>query len=350
MSPAGQNGGTSAAGEPEDGGLTCNGTLLGNESQTDSLTADVTFEAVQARHNADFQCREPRPQSATLTLVKQVVNDDLGLALPSAWNLLASGPSSTNPSGVTGSAAVTGVPVVPGQYSLSESIGPIGYSASEWSCVVNTGSPVVGSSITLANGDNAVCTIINDDVEPLACQPGRAYADAVFFSDIGVRKNNTAVNADRSDPTDALGAPQSTGAPFDSPVVAGSFFSLGFDEGTDATPLEGGKITLTFNNNYIIDGPGNDIRAWEVTGGTSYPVEKIRVEVSQDNVTWYTAAPVLLRDEEADLNSTPLEWAKYVRITDISVRTDAGYPADADGYDLDAVSALNCAQLPGNTL
>jgi predicted ribosomally synthesized peptide with SipW-like signal peptide len=345
-SPAGDNNNNQIAGEPEDGGITCNGTSLGNESQTDSLTADVVFEAVQARHNEGFQCEQPRPQRATLTLIKEVINDDFGETQATAWTLYAQGASTTNPSGTTGSIAVTGASVVPGTYTLSEDA-LIGYSASSWSCVVNGAPAVLGDMVTLNDGDIAVCTITNDDSEPLACQAVQSYADTVVSSDIGVRKNNTSINVDRTDPADALGAPQSTGAPFDSPVVAGSFFSLGFDEGTDLTPNEGGKIVLSFNDNYIIDGPGNDIRAWEVTGGTSYPVEMLKVEVSQDGSTWYTASPALLRDEEADMSVTPLNWAKYVRLTDVSVRTDAGYPADADGYDLDAVSALNCATLQG---
>jgi predicted ribosomally synthesized peptide with SipW-like signal peptide len=56
MSPAGNNNGNGTSGEPEDGGITCDGIALGNESQTDSLTADVSFEAMQARNNPGFQC------------------------------------------------------------------------------------------------------------------------------------------------------------------------------------------------------------------------------------------------------------------------------------------------------
>jgi len=37
-------------------GITCDGTLLGNETQTDGATLDVSFSAVQARHNDSFQC------------------------------------------------------------------------------------------------------------------------------------------------------------------------------------------------------------------------------------------------------------------------------------------------------
>jgi predicted ribosomally synthesized peptide with SipW-like signal peptide len=54
--PAGDNNGNQTAGEPEDGGITCDGTGLGNESQTDRLTADITFNAVQARNNPKFLC------------------------------------------------------------------------------------------------------------------------------------------------------------------------------------------------------------------------------------------------------------------------------------------------------
>ena len=61
---------------------------------------------------------------ATLTLVKEVVNDDGGTALDTAWTLTATGPTA-GVSGPTGDPAVTGVPVSAGSYVLSES-GPVG--------------------------------------------------------------------------------------------------------------------------------------------------------------------------------------------------------------------------------
>ena len=238
MTPAGNNNGNGVSGEPEDGGYSCNGSALNNDTQTDSLTADVSFSAVQSRNNSGFQCDEPRE-------------------------------------------------------------------------------------------------------EILACEtPTLAYADSVVDSNQGERKNGTAVNADRSDPLDALGAPQSLGAPFDSPVPTGEFFSLGFDEEADATPLEGGWIVVEFTDNVIVDGPGNDLRVWEITGGTSYPVEKVKIEVSQDGSTWFPVASSLDRDAEADLATSGLPWAKYVRLTDVSVESE--FEDIADGYDLDAFSALNC--------
>lgn len=41
-----------------DGGFDCDGSLLGDESQTDTLTADITFTAVQSRNNPNYQCDE----------------------------------------------------------------------------------------------------------------------------------------------------------------------------------------------------------------------------------------------------------------------------------------------------
>lgn len=58
MSPADDNDTNGTAGEPADGGFTCDGSALGNESQTDSFTADIAFQAYQARNNDDFQCEE----------------------------------------------------------------------------------------------------------------------------------------------------------------------------------------------------------------------------------------------------------------------------------------------------
>lgn len=237
-SPADDNNGNQKSGEPSDGGFLCSGAELGNESQTDSLTADVAFSAVQARHNPNFMCE-----------------------------------------------------------------------------------PV-----------------------DLTCDPEQSYATKVVAFSQGVRRNGTPVDPSRSNPTFALGAPQSAGTSFDNPVVPNSFFSLGFNP--DAQQLEGGWIVVEFEDGYIVDGPGNDLRAWEVTGGNSYPVEKIKIEVSQNGSDWHLVSASLDRDVEADLASSGLAWAKYVRVTDVSPR--APFEATADGYDLDAFSALNCATLPPN--
>ncbi len=93
-----------------------------------------------------------------LTLVKQVVNQAGGTAVPTAWTLTGTGPVTI--AGASGSAAVTNAAVRVGGYALTESNGPSGYSASAWSC---TGGTLVGSTVTLALGSNATCTITNTD-------------------------------------------------------------------------------------------------------------------------------------------------------------------------------------------
>ena len=236
MTPIGDNNGNQIAGEPEDGGITCDGSLLDNTTQTDSLTADVVFSAVQARHNDSFLCH-PKPKEP-----------------------------------------------------------------------------------------------------PIACEIIQTYADEVVALDQGLRKNGTLVTADRSNPAFALGAPQSAGTPYDNPVIPNSFFSLGF-------PLGGhtGEIVLSFNDNFVIDGPGNDLKLWEVTGGTSYPDEKVDVYLG-DNAAgpWTQVADDVTRDAEIDIDilAPGLDQARYVRIVDAS--NLALFESTADGYDLDAVQALNC--------
>jgi LPXTG-site transpeptidase (sortase) family protein len=100
-----------------------------------------------------------------LTLLKTVVNDNGGTALDTAWTLNAT-QGATTISGVEGDAAITNAAVATGTWTLGENGGPAGYTASSYSCVKNTGSPVVGDSITLATGDTATCTITNDDAAP----------------------------------------------------------------------------------------------------------------------------------------------------------------------------------------
>lgn len=327
-SPAGDTNENQVAGEPEDGGISCDGSTIGNESQTDSLTADISFEAVQARNNGEFQCDVPQGPRTTLTLVKQILSGDSVLA---DWTLEATG--NTNLSGISGSADVTNVVVLPGMYDLAELGDVLEYEATNWSCT--GGNQIDGDTIEISEGDQVECRISNF----LTCDPAQAYADNVVSYSQGVLKGGGAIALDRTDPLKVLGAPQSAGTPFDNPVVAGSFFSLGFNAST--TIPTGGSIVVEFVDNYIVDGPGNDLRMWEVTGGSSYPIEKLKIEVSKNGTTWFEVASSLDRDAEADLALSGLSWARYVRLTDVSDRSlfnDA-----ADGYDLDAFSALTCA-------
>lgn len=104
----------------------------------------------------------------SLTLNKIVVNNSGGAAAESAWTLTATGSTTISGPGASGSTdVVSGATFLAGTYILSESAGPADYASSTWSCVKNSGVPVIGSSITLGLGDTAICTIINDDIAPV---------------------------------------------------------------------------------------------------------------------------------------------------------------------------------------
>lgn len=54
--PDANNNGDQTAGTPADGGISCDGSSETNITQTDSLTADVSFYAEQSRNNSGFLC------------------------------------------------------------------------------------------------------------------------------------------------------------------------------------------------------------------------------------------------------------------------------------------------------
>jgi len=167
---------------------------------------------------------------------------------------------------------------------------------------------------------------------PLACV--ETWATTVESTSQGVRKNGTAVLAARSTPSTALVA-QTTGTAFDPAPVEGTFYSLGF-KNSGATP--GGEIIVGFPAPFF-NGPGDDLRLFEVTGGPPYPDEKVKVEVGPSNIgPWTEISSSLTKDGTADMGS--VVSAQFVRITDIS--NIALFETTADAYDLDGVRAL-CA-------
>jgi uncharacterized repeat protein (TIGR01451 family) len=98
-------------------------------------------------------------QPPMLTLVKQVINDNGGTAQPSDWTLQADGPT---PISGAGSASSNGS-FSAGTYSLRE-FGAAHYTPSGWGC---QGGSQNGNTITLGIGESAVCTISNDDIQPV---------------------------------------------------------------------------------------------------------------------------------------------------------------------------------------
>ncbi|WP_402840253.1 VWA domain-containing protein [Microbacterium sp. GXS0129] len=101
-------------------------------------------------------------EAASLTLIKQVVNDDGGTAAASDWTLTATGSGAPAISLASGAAspARAGVP-----YVLAEN-GPSGYALTALSCDNGHAVSVDSRTLTLALGEHVTCTFTNDDIAP----------------------------------------------------------------------------------------------------------------------------------------------------------------------------------------
>lgn len=102
------------------------------------------------------------PTTGTLTLVKIVSQNAIDPI--SAWTLNANGSGDLND--FSGQSGVS-KDVDPGNFDLSETGPTQNYSASDWSCILDTDSVDVpaqmvdGDTVTISAGQNVVCTILN---------------------------------------------------------------------------------------------------------------------------------------------------------------------------------------------
>ena len=101
----------------------------------------------------------------SLTLNKQVTNNNGGTAVAADWLLQADGPAAFVGSGPT---VVSGAGQLPCTYNLSET-GPDGYTRTSLTCDNTVGQV---ESVTLGLGEDVTCTFVNDDV-----------GDALIFQD-----------------------------------------------------------------------------------------------------------------------------------------------------------------------
>lgn len=133
------------------GGITCDGSQLNNSTQTDSLTADVTFTATQARNNPGFLCVPPAP-SGKIVVKKVVVNNNGGNNVISDFLLYVDDGFVTTQ---VLSGATTSVPV--GSYNVSEA-GAEGYQAAF------TGDCDAFGNVTVGANETKVCTLTNTEL------------------------------------------------------------------------------------------------------------------------------------------------------------------------------------------
>jgi len=132
--------------------------VISSSSQFESDTTNNT-DTVQIIPNAE------------LVIVKEVVNDDGGSGGLSDFAVASSAGTLVFDGGVAAGTTTTYTAdtlyVPPGTYSLTE-LDFDGYTEGAWSCTVGTvGSPAFDAgSVTLAFGEQTVCTIVNDDIAP----------------------------------------------------------------------------------------------------------------------------------------------------------------------------------------
>ena len=227
-------------------------------------------------------------QTATLRLVKEVVNDDGGTAVPADWSLSAT-PTGTFPAGLptvtqpgASTADAVSVSVRPGvSYALSESDLP-GYENTDLECQIASEASGDTTSIQLNPGDIATCTFTNDD------QPAALTLIKTVTNDNGGDAEATDWTLTATGPTTGVTGTTGSDPVTDAEVSAGSYDlseadgPAGYTGGdwsctggtltgaTVAVPL-GGDVACTINNN---DQPAQLTLVKTVTndnGGTAQP-------------------------------------------------------------------------------
>jgi len=125
--------------------------LNGDDYDWGWYVAEVEFYSCSA---------EVLPSDTSLTLVKQVINNNGGTAESADWTLSATG--GPTPFSGPGPSVSSNTNFESGSYDLLESGGPEGYIASTWNC---DGGSLDGATITVSLGQAVTCTITNDDLD-----------------------------------------------------------------------------------------------------------------------------------------------------------------------------------------
>ncbi len=185
------------------------------------------------------------------------------------------------------------------------------------------GATYTGTPIADAYDVDGIMCLNGYEASPIPASLVAGFAAHVENYSPALRKNGSPITPARTNPNNALGAPQGTD------VI--NFVSLGF----------GGSLTLKFD--YVIfDNPAaNDIRIVETSFGNpscAHYSEKVMVEGSLDNINWVTLTSTdICLDGEVDINSAGV--IQYLRLTDHSPA--GSFSGSADGYDVDGLVVIN---------
>ena len=269
--------------------FTCDGSALDNVTQTDGVTLDVAFRAIQSRHNEDFQCdgEDETPRTATLTVTKIVTNDNGGNNIVTDFQLFAD-------NGTTEFPMTSGSPtaMIADTYTITET-GVSGYVASF------SGDCDVNGVVTLNPGDNKTCTITNNDLPAnitliksvINNNGGTATANSAWGLRIdgNVVPNNTSVAVSANTPH-AITEDGRAGYAFVSitgnpkcPAVLGGTATL--DEGESITCTITNDDTAPLTENFGTGDCLADIPGWDEDAGESCVNGTVAAAVSTgDNV------------------------------------------------------------------
>ncbi|MCB0921292.1 MAG: VWA domain-containing protein [Actinobacteria bacterium] len=276
----------------------------GNAGFADGLNGGVTVPL-----GFDVTC-EATNETATLTLLKEVVNNQGGTKVPADWTLTATPqgnvPAGLDPVSVTGADTATQsntFNVRPGQaYGLTESAVD-GYTMDSLECSVNGEDAVPATSITLEPLDTAVCTFTNND------QPGKLTLEKIVQTG-----------------PDAKSAWTLTATPSNIPgqgVVQGN---------GDPTSQGGVKDVTVFAGTYDLSELGPDwysqVGTWQCTGGTMNQAQTAVTVPSGGNVSCQVTnarqtGELLLQKIVEGGSSTPADW---------TLTADAKAPLDDKNY------------------
>lgn len=162
-------------------------------------------------------------------------------------------------------------------------------------------------------------------ITPGTCTPGQGWVNGTENVSPGMQLDGVPVPLYRSHPSYAFGPPDQV------------FYSLG----------RGGSVTYKFAGE-VLNEPGDDITIYEFTYGRStYPIEQVRIEVSENGTNWYELTFVgnsRINDlgvNNFDFEETGLQSIQYIRLTDII--NPSNINPESDGFDINAIGTTSQA-------
>jgi len=150
-------------------GVTCNGSGNNNDAQTDGISVDVSFQAVQSRNNSQFLCSSlppfggpVAPTTGAITVTKTVVGSSTPASAFTIHVKNASNGTDVSGSPQAGSVAGTNYLNLPvGSYFVSEDATPTGFNTTfGGSCAAST-TAKTSTTFTVTAGATSTCAVTN---------------------------------------------------------------------------------------------------------------------------------------------------------------------------------------------